>query len=279
MPSREGAADDNMPSRKQNIDYHSPRRGGKIDEGVRGREHPTVGEAVGRLDLALVMPAYNEGECIAGVVETWLEVLSKEDLSFRLMVLNDGSTDDTAQALAGFDENADVEVINKPNSGHGPTILTGYARAVELADWVFQCDSDDEISASYFPELWSRREKYDALLGCRSLRAQPLARRLISWFSRATVRVLCGKGVEDVNVPYRLIRSSLLKRAIEPLPPDLFAPNVIISGALCRAGVRIYNLPVRWEFRRTGTVSIARWKLLKSAFRAFRQTVRYRPRI
>jgi dolichol-phosphate mannosyltransferase len=241
-----------------------------------GKANESGGE---RLDLALVMPAYNEEDCIAGVVSSWLDTLLKQAIRFRMIVLNDGSTDRTAEVLAGAGKDPRVEIVDKPNTGHGPTILAGYARAVKAADWVFQCDSDNEISPDYFADLWAKREGYDALFGCRSLRAQPLARRIITIGSRATVRLLFGRGVVDVNVPYRLIRSSLLEQIIMQIPRNTFAPNVIISGALSQAGVRIYNQPVRWEFRRTGVVSIARWKLWKSAVRAFWQTMLCRPRV
>ena len=88
-------------------------------------------------ELALVMPVYNEEACVAGVVRAWLEVLGGLGIDFRMIVLNDGSRDRTAEVLAQYAGDARIEAVNKPNSGHGPTILEGYRRAVELADWVF----------------------------------------------------------------------------------------------------------------------------------------------
>ena len=231
------------------------------------------------MDVAVVMPVYNEEACIAGVVRSWRAMLSELGLTFRILVLNDGSTDGTQAALSVFLGDECVQVIHKANSGHGPTILLGYQKAVETADWVFQCDSDDEMKPDSFPELWRRREASDALFGVRSGRRQPLARKLISACSRATVRVFFGSGVVDVNVPYRLIRVSLLRRILPQIPPDTFAPNVIISGALARGGARLYNHPVPHEGRKTGTVSIVKWKLWRATFRAFWQTLRCRPRI
>ena len=231
------------------------------------------------MDLAVVMPVYNEEACIANVVCSWRAMFSQAGLTFRILVLNDGSKDGTQSALSVFIGDDCVEVINKANSGHGPTILLGYKKAVEIADWVFQCDSDDEMKPDSFPELWRRREACDALFGIRTGRQQSLARKLISACSRATVRLLFGSGVVDVNVPYRLIRASLLLRILPQIPPDTFAPNVIISGAVARGGVRLYNHPVPHEGRKTGTVSIVKWRLWRVTFRAFWQTLRCRPTI
>jgi glycosyltransferase involved in cell wall biosynthesis len=240
---------------------------------------PGTGASDKLLDLAVVMPAYNECDCIVRVVRSWLSVLSAEGIDFRLIVINDGSTDDTASELEAFRDDPRVDVINKPNSGHGPTILVGYCEAVELAEWVFQCDSDDEIRPDHFPILWRSREQFDALFGIRSDRSQAPSRRLISYVSNLTVRIFFGEGVEDANTPYRLMRSSILREIISQIPSNTFAPNVIISGALAKSGVRILNHPVFWELRKTGTPSIIRWKLFKSVVLAFWQTLRCRPEV
>ena len=113
------------------------------------------------LDLAVVMPVYNEQECIAAVVDSWRAMLARLDVEYKLIVLNDGSRDATAAALEKFAGDRRVEIVHKQNTGHGPTILLGYRRAVATARWVFQCDSDDEISPEHFPHLWERREQYD----------------------------------------------------------------------------------------------------------------------
>jgi dolichol-phosphate mannosyltransferase len=223
------------------------------------------------------MPVYNEEDCIADVIRSWLRVFEEQQIHGCIIVLNDGSRDGTEAALRAFANDKRIDAISKLNSGHGPTILMGYHKAVDLAEWVFQCDSDDEMKAEYFPRLWGGRDQYDALFGIRAARRQNAARRLISFGSRLTVRLLFGKGVVDVNSPYRLLRSQFLKPIIGQIPDDTFAPNVMISGAVSRAGLRIYNTPIPHEGRRTGTVSIVKWKLWKMAFRSFWQTLRCRP--
>jgi dolichol-phosphate mannosyltransferase len=234
---------------------------------------------VRQLELVVVMPVYNEEQCIRRVVESWIGVLSAQGISFRVLVLNDGSRDGTAKALEAFSGHPQVEVINKPNSGHGPTILIGYRKAVGLAQWTFQCDSDDEMPAQHFPSLWRQRDSYDALFGYRQGRQQDAGRRLISVCSRATVRCLFGSGVRDVNTPYRLMRSSWLRPIVDQIPQTTFAPNLIISGAFSRAKARICNVPVPHEGRKTGSVSLVKWKLWRGAIRSFYQTLKCRPKI
>lgn len=84
------------------------------------------------LDLAVVMPVYNEEACIVDVVKSWRSMVSRLNIDFRIIILNDGSNDGTKETLAVFTSDNRIEVINKENSGHGPTILFGYQKSVQL---------------------------------------------------------------------------------------------------------------------------------------------------
>lgn len=224
------------------------------------------------IDLALVVPVYNEEACIVDVIKSWRSMLNQINIDFLILILNDGSTDHTKERLEVFSNDDRIKIFNKKNSGHGPTIHFGYLKAVHLAKWVFQCDSDDEMKPDYFPYLWEKRENFDALFGVRQNRDQNLIRKFISISSKMTVHLLFGMGVTDVNTPYRLIRSSILAKIVKHIPNDIFAPNIIISGALSKSGLRIYEHPVPHENRKTGAVSIDKRNLWKSAFRSFWQT-------
>ena len=227
-------------------------------------------------ELALVMPVFNEQACIVAVVQSWLAVLSRINIDFRFIILNDGSTDSTGEALAVFKDDRRLHVINKENTGHGPTILLGYRQAVQLGEWVFQCDSDDEMKADYFPCLWEKRKEYHALLGTRTEYKQTRSRKFASICSRIAVRLLYGSAVADVNTPFRLIRSNVLKQFLNQIPDDTFAPNILISGVLARMGARIYEHPVPHENRRTGKTSLVRLKLWRCAVKALWQTLTWR---
>jgi glycosyltransferase involved in cell wall biosynthesis len=229
-------------------------------------------------ELILVMPVYNEEGCITPVVDSWRETLAGLAADYELLVLDDGSTDRTAEALAAYKDDPRVTVVRKPNSGHGPTILAGYRRAVEMGEWVFQCDSDGEMRAEDFHRLWRIREGYDALFGIRTGGRAGLDRRFISMISRAVSRTLFGSRVTDVNVPYRLMRGETLRAAIARIPDDAFAPNIIISGALSAAGARIANVPVPRHPRAAGKGSLVKWTLWRGAARSFVETVRFRLR-
>lgn len=226
-------------------------------------------------ELTLVMPVYNEEACVCAVVTAWHDELARLGIDFRMLILNDGSRDTTADRLLQFADNLRITVINKPNSGHGPTILQGYRLAVEQSSWVFQTDSDDEMGPEHFVELWQRRHDYAALFGVRIGRQQGFGRWLISTVSRFAIQILFQGGVTDVNTPYRLLRSSVLAQIIAQVPADTFAPNVLISGGVAVSRLPLFNFPVPHHGRKTGQVSIVRWGLWKAAVRSLLQTIRF----
>lgn len=228
--------------------------------------------------LCVVIPVYNEQEVIGLVLEKWDAVLKSLDIDYEIRPYNDGSRDASLDVMKHVAQRLGVRVnvCDKPNGGHGNTILTGYREAASDGfDWIFQIDSDDEMGPEKFNELWSRRNGYDLLVGIRDGRKQVLSRKIISFISRLSVRTFYGKGVWDVNSPYRLMRVSAFKGFFSQIPLTTFAPNVILSGLAARNKLRCFEIRVPQHDRTTGEVSIKKWKLFKVAVKSFWQTISF----
>lgn len=88
-----------------------------------------------------------------------------------------------------------------------------------------------------------------------------------------------GKGVSDVNSPYRLYRNEKFKDAFQLIPQDTFAPNVLLSGYAAYNKMRLFETAIPFKSRTTGEVSIKKWKLLKAAIKSWTQTVKFRYKI
>ena len=236
-----------------------------------GAPEVTIPTPRSELELSVVMPVYNEADAVGPVVSAWTAELDRLKIRYEFLVYDDGSRDRTADVLRRVaSERRQVVVKSHANVGHGPTISRGYREAA--GEWVFQIDSDDEMSPSAFEQLWTRRAVYDLLLGCRQGRDSTAARRIISFGSRAIVRLLFGKGLWDVNTPYRLIRRSALAAMLTRIPARAFAPNVIMAGLAVRDGLRVYQIKVPHRSRRAGTVSIAGWRQWRTALRCATET-------
>ena len=231
--------------------------------------------------LCVVMPVYNEREAIGGVLEKWVRALDALGIDYAIRPYNDGSRDDSLAVMKEVaavlnQGGTKVDVRDKPNGGHGNTILKGYREAAaDGFGWVFQIDSDDEMGPECFPELWRRRNDFDFLVGIRDGRVQQLPRKIVSFVSRLCVRLFYGKAVWDVNTPYRPMRVSAFGDFFSSIPPSTFAPNVILSGLAARYALRCFEMRVPQHDRTIGEVSIKRWKLLKCAVKSFWQTAAF----
>ena len=227
------------------------------------------------MELTIVMPVYNEEEIVEDVVISWLKELENLGIEYNFIAYNDGSKDNTLSKLLSLSEKYEkLQVVDKPNSGHGPTILRGYKES--NSTWIFQIDSDNEMDCIHFKKLWEKRKDYDLIIGARDNRKNPITRKMVTQVSRKTIRFLYGKGVQDVNSPYRLYRTEKFKKAFNKIGLKTFAPNVILTGFAVRNNYRIYEIPIPCRLRQTGEVSIKKWKLLKAAIRSWVQTVQFR---
>ncbi len=225
-------------------------------------------------DVAVVIPVFNEEKLIGECINEWLNVLDSVNLNYEILIIDDGSSDATISIVERYGDNPNIQVIIKQNEGHGPTILAGYKRAVGIAEWVFQADSDNEISPNQFSALWSRRQGQDAVIAWRQGRNQTTVRRLVTFFARVTTKVLFRCHLRDVNIPFRLIRSETLAILLEKIPSDTFAPNIALSGALSLMNYQVEECPVVFNERIVGESSLSNIGAVRKGGRALLELIK-----
>ncbi len=228
------------------------------------------------LALAVVMPVYNQEDTIETVIDEWLVQLSNLAVSFLLHVYNDGSTDATRDILKRLAGTHDaLRIHHKANAGHGPTILQGY-RENARATWIFQVDSDDEVSAAHFEAFWRHRHAYDFVIANRRGRQASVSRKLLSWTARSLVHALYGGSVHDVNAPYRLLRVAAFKPCFSAIPAHYFAPNLVITGYAAFHDLKTLERDVPHRSRVTGDVTRSSGHIVKGSLLALWQTIVFR---
>ena len=225
-------------------------------------------------DVAVVIPVFNEEKLIGECINEWLNVLDSVNLNYEILIIDDGSSDATISIVERYGDNQNIQIIIKQNEGHGPTILAGYKRAVGIAEWVFQADSDNEINPNQFSALWSRRQGQDAVIAWRQGRNQTTVRRLVTFFARVTTKVLFRCHLRDVNIPFRLFRSETLTILLEKIPSDTFAPNIALSGALSLMNFQVEECPVVFNERIVGESSLSNLGALRKGGRALLELIK-----
>jgi dolichol-phosphate mannosyltransferase len=208
----------------------------------------------------VVMPIYNEEANIEAVVTEWVQEFNRLGISFALLAVNDGSRDGTNLALQRLREKYPDEVrpIDKQNAGHGQACRTGYLLAVESgAAWTMQIDSDGQCDPRFFSSFWSLRDVADVIFGLRTSRDDGFMRVLISKACRVATSILCGIDLKDANVPYRLMRTPVLKEALAKIPGDFDMQNMALTLTLKQNSyLRWKYVPIHFRDRQGGTNSI-----------------------
>ena len=222
--------------------------------------------------LYIVIPAYNEEENIRQVVEDWYPVVDTRSGDSRLVIVNDGSKDNTFQVLNKLKEDKPkLIVLDKENGGHGSTILYGYRYALEEgAEFVFQTDSDGQTKASEFDAFWNERSRYDMLIGYRNHREDGFSRIVVTKVLKLVIRLCFHVDVTDANTPYRLMNAGVLNEEINYVPENFFLANVLLTVLFTKHLRSIRFIPITFRPRQGGVNSIN----LKRIFRIGRQSLK-----
>jgi glycosyltransferase involved in cell wall biosynthesis len=200
--------------------------------------------------LSIVVPAYNE----ARTIEQMLRRVAEQDLGgpYEVIVVDDGSTDDTARLAEGLGLEA-VRVIRWPaNRGKGAAVRAGIAET--RGDIVVIQDADLEYDPADLPRLLDplRKDVADAVYGTRLRGGEPQRAHLF-WhyagnrFLSLLTNVLFNTTISDMEVGYKAFRGDLI-RSLE-LRSDDFAFEAEVTAKILRRRVRLYEVPISYYGR------------------------------
>ena len=226
-------------------------------------------------NLAIIIPVFNEQDIIEKVINDWLFVAKKFD-GF-IIVINDGSSDNSLKILNKISKkNNRLRVINKKNSGHGPSVYTGYKIALKKKfNFIFQVDSDDQFFSKDFNKLWLLRDENSLILGFRKKRYDSFHRLIITRILKILNLIIFRKLVPDVNIPYRLIGGEFLKKNLKFISSKSLAPNILISIKAAK-DKKIKSVVVSHKERLTGMVWIVKFNLIKFMFKVFIEIISFK---
>ncbi|MBY0476047.1 MAG: glycosyltransferase family 2 protein [Chitinophagaceae bacterium] len=226
-------------------------------------------------ELLIIAPVYNESGILEQFLNDWISNIRLLSIPFELRLYNDGSTDNTAEIIQQLQAvYPELKIYFKTNSGHGPTITAAYEQAVGF-NWIFQIDSDHELPVASFNELWKHRNEYDLLVGERIQRHAPVFRVFLTTIVSLSVRILVGKGLRDINAPYRLIRTEKLKEFLKENKKNNFAPNVLMSAFAVKKKWRIKTIPVTHISRKKIKGTGYSMYMLSGAVKTFAELLRF----
>ena len=185
---------------------------------------------------SIVIPAHNEVEAIAAVVQGALAVLEPDD---EVIVVDDGSTDGTAEEA----EAAGARVVRRPyRFGNGSAIKAGVRASRGQA--VLMMDGDGQHDPALIPQMLELLETYDMVVGARDPRSHASkGRRVANAVFNGLASKLAHHRIEDLTSGFRAVRSHVFHEFL-PLLPNQFSYPTTITLASLKAGYTVHYMPI-----------------------------------
>jgi glycosyltransferase involved in cell wall biosynthesis len=199
--------------------------------------------------VTIVIPAFNEGPHVAAQIRHVESALAGTGWEYEVIVVDDGSTDDTAAAAA----ETGVRVLrNVRNMGYGASLKRGIAAS--QYEWILITDADGTYPASAIPRLLAEVADpdlgIDMVTGARVGRDVHIqtARRPAKWFLNRLASYLAGQYLPDLNSGLRLMRRSVVQRYLHLLPSGFSFTTTITLACACN-GHPVVFVPIDYHVR------------------------------
>jgi glycosyltransferase involved in cell wall biosynthesis len=233
------------------------------DHGPTTSRHPTI---------AVVIPAYNEQDAVRATVERVRSALQGAQVSHEIIVVNDGSSDNT---LTEAQQSGARVVSFADNIGYGHALKAGIAAS--NSDLIAILDADGTYPPDALPAMVRLAATSDMVVGerGRGMKNVPLIRRPAKWVLRILASVLARRRINDVNSGLRVFNRGALERFV-PLLPDGYSFTTTITLCMLASNLTVAYHPIDYG-RRIGHSKIKARHFFKFIYLVLRLTVLFQP--
>jgi len=221
--------------------------------------------------LAIVIPAYNSGDSLPGLIEKLNAVLTDSNMqSVLIFVIDDGCTD---QSMEGIPL-SDVRVLrHEENQGKGASLKTGYLNALKeiTIDCIAVLDADGQHNPEELPRLYEefQRQDSDFLIGSRVFSGQHVPFR--SWFGNKVTQVisalLLGKWLPDTQSGYRLISRKYLEKELPNIQGGRYETEMEMIAKAIRGNYQLTSVPIQTLYEEGNPSS--HFRVIRDSFRIY----------
>ena len=212
-----------------------------------------------RPTLSVLLPAYNEEDCIADVVREAAGVLRGMGRPFEILVVDDGSTDATPARLQALRAECPELRLLRLERNSGQSAALGAAFRAARGDIFVTLDADGQNDPADIPALVARLADCDVCCGYRAKRQDTFSKRYGSRLANAVRNRALRETIRDTGCTLQAFRAELAR----PLPMQFRGMHRFLPALMALAGARIAELPVNHRPRAAGRSKYTNWGRLK----------------
>lgn len=239
-----------------------------------------------KLYLSVIIPAYNEAPNFEkGMLDEVVKYLTKQDYSYEVLIVDDGSDDNTAKLGDDFaKKHKNIQVIKNPHQGKAETVKTGVEEA--RGEFILFTDFDQATPLFEVEKLLPFFPEFDIVIGSRQLpgakrEKEPFYRHLMGLVFNLIVQAIAVRGIWDTQAGFKCFKGTVAKELFSKL--KVYGKGIKVQGALVTAfdvellflakkhGYKIKEVPIIWHH-----VATSRVNPLKDSLRMFRDVIKVR---
>lgn len=202
--------------------------------------------------LSVVIPAFNEGPSIGVIVDKIISLA--KDHQWEVIIIDDGSTDDTAEQLEGRADERYLQIVRHPyNRGYGAALKTGIRNS--RAPLIATMDSDGQHDPHDLLNLFPFSSDYQLVVGKRSgLIHSQTSRMPGKWILNLMANYLVGRRIPDLNSGMRLFHTDVIRKYLH-LCPDGFSFSTTSTLIFFNRGYTVTYVPINVSQRKQNVKS------------------------
>lgn len=217
----------------------------------------------GRLTVSIVIPAYNEASRLPATLDEVLAYLQQTPWDWRIRIVDDGSTDETA-AVAERYQHADPRVVlqREPHGGKGAAVKAGLLAST--SEYRFICDADlsmpiREVERFLPPHVTNADIVIATREGAGARRVgEPVRRHLVGRMFNALVQWLLLPGLEDTQCGFKMFTARAVERVFPLVTVNGWSFDIEALYLARRQGLRIVEVPIEWHYRAESRLNVLR---------------------
>jgi len=213
--------------------------------------------------LSVFFPIFNEEKNIPDLIKSALEIIPEVALKYEIILVNDGSTDNTKKIAESFAKsNNCIKLINHSvNKGYGAALKTGIQNS--NYNWIFFTDSDLQFDLNDLKLLIPHSKEYKIIVGYRKNRADKAMRSINAKLYKFFIDLLFNIGIKDIDCAFKLFNSKLVKSQ------SLFSNSAFTNAELLykiqQEDVEIKEVAISHHPRKYGRPTGAKFHVITAA--------------